>query len=116
MVRNQRYAGRGHRLGNLVPSCRECNSSKGSKDWRQFAAKSGVALDRVERLEAYENLLTDVCDQDELEERYPDLMAAYSGLRASVNNMLKVADGIAAEIQRLKRERRSSVTELPTLP
>ena len=32
---NRRYLGE-HRLGNLVPSCRSCNSEKADKDFREF--------------------------------------------------------------------------------
>ena len=32
---NKVYLGE-HRLGNLVPSCKECNSTKASKDFREF--------------------------------------------------------------------------------
>jgi 5-methylcytosine-specific restriction endonuclease McrA len=108
LVRNQRYAGRGHEVGNLVPACKPCNSAKGSKDWRTFAESRNAPTERLKRIAEYESLLSEVCDQDRLEELYPDLMSAYAELRQSVNNLLKVADGIAAEIQRLERLRRSA--------
>ena len=108
LVQNQRYAGRGHEIGNLVPACKRCNSAKGSKDWRVFAVSRGVPEDRVQRIAEYETLIPEVCDQSRLEELYPDLMSAYAELRLSVNNLLKVADGIATEVQRLERLRRAA--------
>ena len=39
-----------HRLGNLVPSCRSCNSQKGGLDFREFL---GDDLDSIHRIEAY---------------------------------------------------------------
>ncbi|MCX6174129.1 MAG: HNH endonuclease [Ignavibacteriales bacterium] len=33
LVKNNEPSGYGHRYGNLVPSCKECNSKKGNKDW-----------------------------------------------------------------------------------
>lgn len=37
-----------HRLGNLVPSCRACNSAKGDKDFRVFLEGNGEAIARIE--------------------------------------------------------------------
>jgi len=34
LVKNNEPSGYGHKYGNLVPSCRSCNSRKGNKDWR----------------------------------------------------------------------------------
>ena len=39
-----------HRLGNLVPSCKSCNSKKGGLDFREFL---GDDLDSIHRIEAY---------------------------------------------------------------
>lgn len=36
LVKDSQLNGYGHQIGNLVPSCRACNSSKGNKDWREF--------------------------------------------------------------------------------
>ena len=37
-----------HRLGNLVPSCKPCNSNKGSKDFREFLEGNIVVISRIE--------------------------------------------------------------------
>jgi hypothetical protein len=39
-----------HRLGNLVPSCKSCNSKKGGLDFREFL---GNDLASIQRIEAY---------------------------------------------------------------
>jgi endonuclease I len=36
LVKDEQYAGFGHMLGNLVPCCKECNSAKGNRGWREF--------------------------------------------------------------------------------
>ncbi len=46
---NKVYLGE-HRLGNLVPSCKECNSAKASKDFREFLEGSD---DKIAAIEAY---------------------------------------------------------------
>ncbi|MCC7307353.1 MAG: HNH endonuclease [Acidobacteria bacterium] len=38
-VRNSEFSGHGYRLGNLVPSCKDCNSSKGNKNWKDFMSQ-----------------------------------------------------------------------------
>jgi hypothetical protein len=37
-VKNSHFSGHGHRLGNLLPCCKSCNSAKGNKEWRDFLA------------------------------------------------------------------------------
>ncbi|WP_232472839.1 HNH endonuclease [Vibrio anguillarum] len=46
---NKVYLG-DHRLGNLVPSCRECNSAKASKDFREFLEGRD---DKIKAIESY---------------------------------------------------------------
>jgi hypothetical protein len=36
LVSNKLPHGYGHQLGNLVPCCRNCNSEKGGRDWRDY--------------------------------------------------------------------------------
>ena len=36
-----------HRLGNLVPSCRSCNSKKGEQDFIEFCGDDGIAVKRI---------------------------------------------------------------------
>lgn len=35
-VSKSEFSGAGHRIANLVPCCKPCNSSKGSRNWEQF--------------------------------------------------------------------------------
>lgn len=37
-----------HRLGNLVPSCKMCNSNKGGKDFKEFLGANAEAINRIE--------------------------------------------------------------------
>lgn len=55
LVRTSAPSGHGHTLGNLVPSCKDCNSEKGNKAWKPWAErKGGGAL--VMKLQTYSNL------------------------------------------------------------
>ena len=40
-VKNSNFSGHGHRLGNLLPCCKPCNSAKGNKNWRLFIEQLG---------------------------------------------------------------------------
>lgn len=37
-----------HRLGNLVPSCTQCNNNKGGKDFRKFLEANAGAISKIE--------------------------------------------------------------------
>lgn len=37
-----------HRLGNLVPSCKECNDLKGGQDYRRFLEGNNAAIAQIE--------------------------------------------------------------------
>jgi 5-methylcytosine-specific restriction endonuclease McrA len=39
-----------HRLGNLVPACKQCNAAKHDRDYREYL---GENMDRIARIEAY---------------------------------------------------------------
>ena len=47
LVKKGQLRGYGHQIGNLVPCCRECNSSKGGKEFRVFIEQSPrIKVDR----------------------------------------------------------------------
>ena len=39
-----------HRLGNLVPSCKQCNAAKADRDYRDFLSNDP---DRIQKIDAY---------------------------------------------------------------
>lgn len=57
LVSEGEYFGYGHSLGNLLPCCKQCNSRKGGKDWREFlmsfTPKINGCEERIARLECY---------------------------------------------------------------
>jgi hypothetical protein len=57
LVMDKRYSGYGHAIGNLLPCCRSCNSSKGNRHWKIFL-RTIISDDtlynaRVEQLSAF---------------------------------------------------------------
>jgi len=39
LVKDNQYYGHGHVVGNLLPSCKKCNSEKGNQEWESFINK-----------------------------------------------------------------------------
>ena len=109
LVKNGRFAGRGHQIGNLVPACKSCNSAKGNSDWRKFAERRRTSPRRIQQIAQYEALLSEVCDEHRLTERYPDLMREYADVREATIELLRNGDVIAAKIQDAERSRRAEL-------
>jgi len=105
LVENSSYTGHGHVIGNLVPCCSRCNQRKGKAPWRDWANAAGTPLDQIQRIADYESLAPPTVSQEDLLLLYPDLMAAYERLRVLTRDMLKTADHLAREIQRLESDR-----------
>jgi len=36
IVKDGKFSGYGHQIGNLIPCCKDCNSKKGNRDWKEF--------------------------------------------------------------------------------
>lgn len=53
IVKKGRFSGYGNTLGNLVPSCRKCNSLKAAKDWKEFMMSQKSPAKRIAKLERY---------------------------------------------------------------
>ncbi|MBM4406775.1 MAG: HNH endonuclease [Chloroflexi bacterium] len=112
LVRGTQYSGYGHVLGNLVPSCGKCNTSKRNKDWAEFVGGSERIKSPVEvqatlkryfmrfspKQRDYKDTMT-ICSKE---------LREYELLRREVLNLLKRADRLASEIRaKVENERRS---------
>ncbi len=110
VVKNGKFSGYGHQLGNLVPCCKDCNSKKGNKEWKAFLiSKRPSELTKpyiIKKIEAYiksnttqfENLL-DVDINREIKK--------LDKLKDQVLELLKLGDDQAKVIRdklRLKNE------------
>lgn len=99
LVKNGKLSGHGHTSGNLVPCCRDCNSQKGSKDWRDWVAHAGVSPQRIKRLEGY---IVEFQERrrsyEDLRRICPQLMDAYDQTLAEILTQMSKADEIATRI------------------
>jgi hypothetical protein len=100
-VKNSVFSGHGHRLGNLLPCCKPCNSAKGNKEWRSYLASLNLPdeASRVSHIEAY---LSEHGKLDQL----PKASAEYERLlqiREQVLALLSKADQLARIIREHSR-------------
>lgn len=99
-VKNSNFSGHGHRLGNLLPCCKQCNSSKGNKDWRIFLVQLGAPekLERTRRIESYLSKYSgiDSLPNDSLEYR------KFIKIKSDVLQLLAEADQLAKIIRENK--------------
>ncbi|QQK02974.1 hypothetical protein JFN94_02005 [Burkholderia anthina] len=108
LVTNGEANGCGHQIGNLVPSCRDCNSAKGGKPYEVFVDGLAALSDegRAElkaRLRAHSELTKSSTLSASQNERA--LLQRYRAIQDQVLALLQDADACAEEI-RAERQRR----------
>lgn len=106
LVKGGQLAGYGHQVGNLVPSCRHCNSVKGGRPYRQFVGGLAALTEEqkaglIARLENHQALATPVVssgagatsaiDQD---------LKQFQIIQQKVLDLLREADVVAERIRR----------------
>ncbi len=102
-VKNSHFSGHGHRLGNLVPSCKSCNSSKGNKNWKEYLYQrgmgSGLTSEQIQKREhSIQKYLEMHSYLDSIPENSPDYNRLLE-IRDTVLELLKEADVVAARIR-----------------
>jgi hypothetical protein len=113
-VKDSRFSGYGHRLGNLLPCCKPCNSSKGNRDWRSFLDGLAVPSDQrriaVERIELY---LSKLACLDDLPASSPEF-ERFLQVRAEVLALLEEADQLAKIVREQQHSRLSDAEDDPS--
>jgi len=102
LVKDLRFSGYGHVIGNLLPSCKKCNSEKGNRDWESFIEKKngGKAASKVKMIKQYfEKYLPKKFDYDEIKEVCPDEIKRLDSIKSKVMDLLKEADSFAEKIR-----------------
>jgi hypothetical protein len=102
LVAKAKFRGTGHQIGNLVPCCRACNSSKGSKDWEiylQSVTSESAFHDRRKAIADYASKYAVVVDAEGAEKLRPAEWKRYDAIREEIFSLMKEADGIAKELR-----------------
>jgi hypothetical protein len=99
-VKNSEFSGHGHRLGNLLPCCKPCNSQKGNKKWEEHIRTVPISENnRLEKEKIIQNYLDKHSRGDESiknDADYRELMQ----IRGQIIDLMKAADNIAAKIRK----------------
>jgi hypothetical protein len=99
-VQDKKFSGYGHRLGNLLPCCKPCNSKKGNKNWLVFLQtlpiKEALRAERESRIAAY---LTEYGAKDAVPEHLPEYEQLQE-LRRQVLQLFREADELASVVRR----------------
>jgi hypothetical protein len=103
-VLKSEFSGAGHRVSNLVPCCKPCNSSKGSRNWELFLGTISKNDDELAKKKnsirlhlsnmPNDKVPTDDCKYRELRRIRDDVLA-----------LLKKADVLAQEIRTSQKAR-----------
>lgn len=102
LVQKGAFTGYGHQLGNLVPCCKKCNSSKGSKNYSNFIDSLPLAeKSKIETKAKLENYISafDYKTIDVNEESYLNLIKGYDSIKSEIFQLMKLADLKAEEIR-----------------
>lgn len=89
-VQDTKFSGFGHRLGNLVPCCKPCNSRKGNKTWSSYldslGLDEGVLATRKRLIEGYPA-------RYRLQDAMPESSPEYRELQERRSQVLGILDG-----------------------
>jgi endonuclease I len=109
LVKNFKFSGYGHVIGNLLPCCKKCNSKKGNKHWEEFLNKknkSNAALAvKVEILKRYfEKYLPEKVDYERIKSICPVEIKRLESIKTKIIRSIKEADTIAERVRRKIKE------------
>ncbi len=104
LVQGQQFSGFGHQLGNLVPSCKRCNSRKGNKPYDEYILTTSMTPEdarcRIARISAYsERYLPRPLAQHEYARRWPEDMSKLDNIRQQILELMQRADAVAARLR-----------------
>lgn len=98
-VEKGEFSGAGHRVGNLLPCCKQCNSKKGNKSWEAYM--NHIKLPEDERLKR-KGIIHDYLERFFKRELPPVKCPEYAELisiRDQVLELMKKGDQIAESIR-----------------
>jgi hypothetical protein len=98
-MRDKKFSGYGHRVGNLLPCCKLSNSKKGNKDWRVFLSElrlpEPLRKERENRIDSY---ITKYCIIDTIPEHLPEYQQLQE-LRCQVLGLFSQANALANAVR-----------------
>ena len=106
LVKDGKFSGYGHIIGNLVPCCKQCNSAKGNKNWKDFLKTihldENELLDRIEKISRY--IKENSTQQKSLLDGLPEDEKRYYDIQNKILELMKEADKLLADIRLKHRD------------
>lgn len=103
LVKDSELNGYGHQIGNLVPCCRNCNSLKGNRNWRDFVHSTIADKEKRQQLERrltlYVNEFAVEIDLQRVRTECPAEWQRYIEIKQQVVNLMAEADSLAARLR-----------------
>jgi len=102
LVKDLKFSGYGHVIGNLLPCCKKCNSEKGNRDWEDFIKiKNGDnSTAKINMLKQYfEKYLPKKVDYEEIEDVCPTEIRQLDLIKNKIMELFKEADTIAEKVR-----------------
>ena len=113
IVQKSQFSGHGHRLGNLLPCCKPCNSKKGNKDWKSFLQNLPITAEvRIQRSADIQRYLDKLLVADPRPEHLPEYQELQS-IKQQVLDLLVRADAVAQRLRDKERPSNSTVRDAP---
>lgn len=93
------FSGAGHRLGNLLPCCKPCNSRKGNRAWDVFVlSREPDSPERTARMSRIKSFIEAFFVKDEVPSSSPDYSRLVE-IRDQIFDLMREADKIALGIR-----------------
>ena len=110
LVREGKLNGYGHQIGNLVPCCRDCNSEKGGKPFREYVStlnlSSAEQKDLIGRLETHLSIATPI-NTSGLDIEGQATLEQFNTIQAQVLKLMEEADKLAQVLRKNRNGRPS---------
>jgi hypothetical protein len=95
VVKDGKFSGYGHQVGNLIPCCKDCNSKKGNRDWKTFLIakrpSEATSPDVINKIDAYiRNNTTQF--EDLLDNDIKNEIEKFEQIKEQVCNLFKAGD------------------------
>jgi hypothetical protein len=101
-VKDSRSSGHGHRIGNLLPCCKPCNSKTGNKSWEAFlGALPMIDTERTRRHAAISAFIRTYSVLDEISASTPEY-TELDEIKKQVLALLQKGDEIAERIRSMR--------------
>ena len=118
IVKDSEFSGHGHRLGNLLPCCKSCNSNKGNSNWLEYLNKaerfSKVSEPNLEeKIKLIESYLLKYSIRDNFLENSAE-MKDLRKIKDKVLDLLRQADSLAEAIRKKALRPMEADSDIPS--